>query len=152
MALVARGEKNDALRTLELADGGEPLNATDAQSHDLCVEEEAALRKDGAAGTINDAHAAFDGEQSFHLAQHDAKLEGSAMFQLRVAADGIRTVDLTEGNPALAPMGDALKQWKLGQNVPKESRGVVLRLGVLSCNEESGCDFVLTPMDSAAAL
>jgi tetratricopeptide (TPR) repeat protein len=152
MALAAQGEKNDALRTLELADGNEPLNATDVQSHDLCVEEEAALRKDGAAGTAGDAHGAIGGEQSFHLAQRNTKLEGSAMFQLRVAADGVRTVDLTEGNPALGPMADALKQWKLEQYVPKDSRGVVLRLGVLSCNEESGCDFVLTPMDNAAAL
>ncbi|HEX4155788.1 MAG TPA: DUF3857 domain-containing protein [Acidobacteriaceae bacterium] len=159
MVLAAEGEKNEALRTLELADGGEALTATDAENHDLCVEEEDALRKAGAVATVRDPDEALGGAQSFAM-QPDAakrgavssgaaKMEGSAMFQLRIGSDGVRTVDLTAGNPTLEPMSEALKGLKLGQYVPGDSHGVVLRRGVMSCNQESGCEFVLTPMETA---
>lgn len=149
MALAAEGHKDEALRTVEVADGSEP-EAADAQIHRRCLEEEASLRALGATSGAVDAQAALEREQTFELAQADVKTPGSATFQVRIAPDGVRSVDLVDGDSALQPAAGALKALKLEKDVPPQSHGVVVRLGVMSC-KGSGCEFVLTPMDSAAA-
>jgi tetratricopeptide (TPR) repeat protein len=150
MALVAEGHRDAALRTLEIADGSEPA-AADEQIHERCVEEMAALHKEGAAVTGVDAQRALEEGQSFEIARADASVEGSATFQMRIAPDGIRTVDITGGDGALRPMCDAIKSLKLEKDVPPKSHGVVVRVGVMSCKTGASCELVLTPMDSAAA-
>lgn len=148
--LRAEGRSNEALRTLELADAGASA-APDPQMHQRCVEEEDALRHLGAVANVADAPAVLEKEQTFELARADATLEGSATFQMRITPDGIRAVELTGGDSLLRPMGNAIKGLKLEREVPPESRGMVVRLGVLSCRPGAECSLVLTPMDNAAA-
>ncbi|HEY5382862.1 MAG TPA: DUF3857 domain-containing protein [Acidobacteriaceae bacterium] len=154
MALAAEGQKSEALRTLELADGSGAVNAADArsqQSHDLCLEEEDALRKQGAVADVTDVHAALEKERTFEVARAEAKVQGVAMFQLRFAANGVQTAELIGGDDVLKPMSDALKHLKLEQPVPPESHGVVVRVGALNCETGPDCELALVPMDGAAA-
>jgi tetratricopeptide (TPR) repeat protein len=150
MALAAEGQKNEALRTLEIADGGEPLNASEVQNHNLCIEEEATLRKQGAVAVVADAPAALEREQTFRINAGDASPSGSATFQLRIAADGVRSVEFADGDSALHPMTDRLRQLRLEQHVPPESHGVVVRQGTLSCDPAKGCRLVLLPVNGGA--
>jgi hypothetical protein len=160
MALAAEGRRDEALRMVELADNSEAVdpansaNVSDArsrQTHDLCVEEEAALRRRGAVAAVTDAHAALETERTFEVARNDAKMQGVAMFQLRFGAGGVQTAELIGGDDALKPMSDALKQLKLRQPVPPESRGVVVRVAALNCQTGPSCELTLVPMDGAAA-
>ena len=58
-------------------------------------------------------------------------------------------MEFVSGDEPLRSRGEALAHLDLGLAVPKDSRALLLRSGVLFCSTQPTCEFVLTPPETA---
>ncbi len=106
------------------------------------------LRMKGVAEQEMHPDRALQEQRTFHVSR-PAGVKGSGIFLVQVSAAKTEQVAMLSGDEALRGLGQSLRQLDLGLAVPKSSHALLLRSGVLFCSNESTCEFVLTPPESA---
>lgn len=107
------------------------------------------LKANGVHDTSLHASADNQKERTFHptLAH---KIVGYATFRLQIDKNGIVAAQWMSGEEKMRDLAPDIKSIKLNQLVPPQSKGRILRDGILSCHSSPQCDFVLMP-DSGIA-
>ena len=145
--LEKKGDDKGAMRVYEMAlsrVGGSNVTPVATELH-ARVD---GLKKKGVTGQEPHPDHALQEQRTFHVPR-PAGVKGSGVFALQVSAAKTEKVAMLSGDQAMRGLGDAVERLDLGLAVPKESKALLLRSGVLFCSTEPTCEFVLTPPESA---
>jgi hypothetical protein len=100
------------------------------------------LRKAGAKTTVDDAPSALQKLRTLHLGPANG-LDGTAEYRMLLSAEKIVRVEAT-GEKTLAGGDQRVMKADFKGWVPEESKGVVVKVGLLNCH--SGvCELVVEP-------
>jgi tetratricopeptide (TPR) repeat protein len=145
--LEKKGDAVGAMRVYELALSRTGGNGVTPVATELHARVDG-LKKKGVA--VQDAHPdrSLQDQRTFHVPR-PAGAKGSGVFVAQVSAAKTEKMAMMSGDEGLHGLTEALTRLDLRLEVPKESRVLLLRSGVLFCSTEPTCEFVLTPPESA---
>jgi hypothetical protein len=145
--LEKKGDAVGAMRVYEMAlsrTGGNGVTPVATELH----ARVGGLKKKGVA--VQDAYPdrSLQDQRTFPVPR-PAGAKGSGVFVAQVSAAKTEKMAMMSGDEGLHGLTEALTRLDLRLGVPKESRVLLLRSGVLFCSTEPTCEFVLTPPESA---
>ncbi len=144
--LEKKGDAAGALKAYELA-----LSAAGKSTApwvpELHTRADGLKKKGVADGDLEPSRVLLE-QRTYHVAR-TPEAKGSGVFAMRVSAEKTEQVAMESGDESLRSMVGAIGKLELGLAVPKESRALLLRSGVLVCAGEPTCELVLIPPESA---
>lgn len=152
MVLERMGQKTQAMRIYQLAEGQKPheIVATSPTAQDAAQLEEAIARleKEQVRSTGEDATIALQRMRTFHLeAAVVPKTFEQATFRLEFSAEGSPQVMQVNGDAAMAQFVKRIAGVHFPKMVPAGSKARLFRDAVMSCSSgDRDCVLVLLPM------
>ena len=144
--LEKKGDAKEAMRVYGMALSRKGSGSTNPVTTELHARVET-LKKQGLAVEARPEQA-LQAMRTYHVAR-PAGVKGSGVFVLQVSAAKTEKVAMVSGDEAVRGLRGPLEEVDLGLAVPRESKALLLRSGVLFCSTEATCEFVLTPPETA---
>jgi tetratricopeptide (TPR) repeat protein len=138
-----QGKKDEAAAVYHLAEAASGSN-TPAQLRRQIREGYTRLEAAGAKPKSKDFTQELQQSRTYKLGKVSGA-GGWGSFRLILTTDGVLESHKMSGADTVLPANDAIRKLKFPELLPAGSKAHLLRSGVVSCSQSSGCELVLVP-------